>query len=315
MGMGVLYGEWLVTWLEEHQRFAKETTHSTYSMAVINHIIPMLGSFALADITEQRVQEMALHWLEAGRCDGGGGLSRKTVHDILAIVKLSMKAAQKRYDIPVTPMEIRLPQQESVKRTEVFAPSELQGIVGAAMARLHSKSMGILLALYTGLRIGELCALQWRDVDLVRGTLTVTKTIQRIYKKELKGSVTSKMVITPPKTRSSVREVPLASTIAPLLHGFTQTNDCYLITGSPSFLEPRSYRAYYGRFLRRAGIAHSSFHKLRHTFATQLIEGGADVKTVSDLLGHASVKTTLDLYVHPQLEQKRKCVEMIPSFT
>jgi site-specific recombinase XerD len=125
----------------------------------------------------------------------------------------------------------------------------------------------------------------------------------------------AKLVISSPKTRSSLREIPLASALLPTLQEFQDHKECYLTTRRGTFLEPRSYRSYYGRFLKRAGIAHSSFHKLRHTFATQLIERGADVKTVSELLGHASVNTTLNLYVHPQLEQKRKCVEMIPTFS
>jgi integrase len=216
--------------------------------------------------------------------------------------------------LPQVSLEIKLPPPSSTQKVEVFTSAELAKLVDATMMRPSSKNTGILLALYSGLRIGELCALQWKDIDFERGTLTVSKTIQRIYIKELAGGTTAKIIITPPKTRSSVREIPLASAVIPLLREHVKSSEWYLVTGMDTFLEPRSYRSYYGRFLRRAGIAHSSFHKLRHTFATQLIENGADVKTVSDLLGHSSVKTTLDLYVHPRLEQKRKCVEMMPNF-
>jgi integrase len=309
-----LYKDWLSEWLDEYQQFAKEATFATYSMAVVNHIIPMLGDCTLGELTEKKIQETALYWLHSGRCDGKGGLSHKSVRDLLAIIKTSIKVAQKRLGITPTPIEVRLPQSMRLREIEVFSPSELLRLVEAAKARPSSKNVGILLTLYTGLRIGELCALQWKDINFERESLFVSKTVQRIYAKTIDGNTVAKIVISSPKTRSSLREIPLASALLPILREFRDHDDCYLITKDRMFLEPRSYRSYYGRFLKRAGIAHSSFHKLRHTFATQLIECGADVKTVSELLGHASVNTTLNLYVHPQFEQKRKCIEMIPSF-
>ncbi|MDR2109418.1 MAG: site-specific integrase [Coriobacteriales bacterium] len=302
-------------WLAEYRQFAKEGTFATYSMAVVNHIIPLLGDCALDELTEDRVQEAVLFWLRSGRCDGTGGLSHKSVRDLLAIVKTSVKAAHKHLGLALVPMEIRLPQPTRLRKVEVFSPSELLRLVEAAKIQPSSKNAGILLALYSGLRIGELCALQWKDVDFERGSLFVSKTVQRIYARTLDGGTETRVVISTPKTRSSLREIPLASAVLPSLREFRSNGECYLTTKSPAFLEPRSYRSYYGRFLKRAGIAHSSFHKLRHTFATQLIEHGADVKTVSELLGHASVNTTLDLYVHPQFEQKQKCIEMMPPFS
>jgi integrase len=308
------YGDWLHRWMHEQQRLAREATYATYSMAVVNHIIPLLGHLYVEDITEQIVQETALYWLERGRCDGCGGLLRKSVRDLLAIVKTSLKAARKHCGLPAMIMDIRLPQPQLSQKPKVFTLSELRILVGAASSKSSTKNMGILLALYSGLRIGELCALRWEDVDFERTTLAVTKTIQKIYTKSLTGETQAKTIISSPKTKSSVRELPLSSEIVPMLMRFRAPDDHYLITGKDSCMGPRSYRSYYSRFLQRSGITASSFHKLRHTFATQLIESGADVKTVSQLLGHASVKTTLDLYVHPQLEQKRKCIAMMPSF-
>jgi integrase len=309
------YRDWLAEWLKEYQQFAKEATFATYSMGVVNHIIPSLGDYALDELTEKRIQETALYWLREGRCDGTGGLSHKSVRDLLVIVKTSIKAAQKRLGMDVAPIEVRLPQVTSARTVEIFSPSELLLLVDAVKKHPSSKNAGILLALYAGLRIGELCALQWKDIDFERGSLFVRRTVQRIYARTVEGNTVAKIVISSPKTRSSLREIPLASILEPTLQSVRDHDECYLVTKKRSFLEPRSYRSYYGRFLKRAGIAHSSFHKLRHTFATQLIEQGADVKTVSELLGHASVNTTLNLYVHPQLEQKRRCIEMLPSFS
>jgi integrase len=188
---------------------------------------------------------------------------------------------------------------------------------------LNRKNIGILLSLHTGLRIGELCAIRWDDIDLARRTLSVTKTIQRIYIKEIDGRAFTKITITAPKTKASVRELPLSSFLSAqlarlysaekerILSASEAGTETYLLTGKADYIEPRSYRNYYNRYLRGADIPHLNFHGLRHTFATEMIRHGADVKTLSGLLGHSSVSLTMDLYVHPQMEQKRKCMELL----
>jgi integrase len=314
MTADVAYRDWLIGWLAGQKPFLKEATFATYSQSIINHLIPTLGGCLLCDITEQMVQKAALSWLECGRCDGKGGLSHKSVKDMIAIVRASIRAAELSRNVAHSPLRIKLPPVTKPSQVEVFSAQELQTLVQAATTSPTNKKVGLMLALYSGLRIGELCALQWRDIDLAANTISVDKTVQRIYTKSLGEKTTSKIIVTPPKTPSSIRMIPLASEILHLVESLAASGDRFLITGMPTLLEPRSYRAWYGRFLRRNGIKHSSFHKLRHTFATRLIENGADVKTVSAILGHSSVRTTLDLYVHPQMDQKRKCIDMMPSF-
>ena len=172
-----------------------------------------------------------------------------------------------------------------------------------------------MISLYTGLRIGELCALQWKDIDLKGRIVHVRKTVQRIFYKEWTGATKSSVVITAPKTRSAARDVPLASFLVPLLRELHCSDpETYVLSGDRKCLEPKTYRTFYKRFLERNNLPMLRFHGLRHTFATLCIEDGADCKTVSALLGHASVNLTLSLYVHPQIEQKRKCIERLPVY-
>jgi integrase len=160
------------------------------------------------------------------------------------------------------------------------------------------------------MRIGELCAIKWSDIDLKNRTLTINKTIQRIYLSENSMRYT-KVLIGSPKTQSSNRTLPLSSTIVPLLQKLVQSPETYLLSATRKPIEPRNLRACYERLLRQLDINFVNFHSLRHTFATRLIEAGIDPKTVSSLLGHSSVSTTLNLYVHPQMEQKRLAVEVL----
>jgi integrase len=306
------FREWLPLWLSSKEGYIKEATFANYTLAVINHIIPTLGDFKLIELTEVRIQETVLGWLRDGRLDKMGGLSEKTVRDLLMIVKLSLKAAQKKFGATIEQIEIRFPKTERISKLKVLMQENQEILVNAAMEELTFRNAGILLALATGIRIGELCALTWKDIDLKCKTISITKTMQRIFIKNLEGEGFSHISISSPKTFSSVREIPLSSFIMPVLTNVSQgEGDRYLLTGTESYLEPRSFSRYFDRFQKKLELPHINFHGLRHTFATRLVEAGADIKTISELLGHAHVDITLNLYVHPQMEQKRKCVELI----
>jgi integrase len=311
----MLYKDWLAEWLSDKKGYVKEATYANYSVEVVNHIIPKLGDYALCDLTEDRIQETVLYWLASGRLDGKGGLSEKTVHDLLMIIKLSIKAANRKYGCSLAFPDIRFPKSIRLKRLSVLSLKDQKTLTQLALSQVDAKSIGMLIALYTGVRIGELCALQWKDIDLEHRSMSITKTIQRIFTKNLDKTSSSKVSIASPKTRASVREVPLVAPLIPLLQRIRLRDpDAYILSGTSTYLEPRAYRNYFKHILKSAHIQHIPFHGLRHSFATQLIAEGADAKTVSDLLGHASIATTLNLYVHPNMEQKRKCVELLPSF-
>jgi integrase len=306
------YKEWLALWLKQRVGFVKESTLANYSMAAVNHIIPALGALSIADIREDEVRRAVQFWLASGRLDGRGGLSEKTAKDILAIIIVSLGDARQSLGLPPASFGSRLFRTKPRSSVNVLDAQDHKKLIRNITQNLNTKNIGILLSLHTGLRIGELCALKWGDIDLNRETISITKTIQRIYMKEIDGETFTKVIITKPKTESSIREIPLSSFLTIQLERLPVAGEeNYLLTGKACFIEPRSYRNYYNRYLRGVGIPHLNFHGLRHTFATEMIRHGADVKTLSGLLGHSSVSLTMDLYVHPQMEQKRKCMELL----
>lgn len=178
------------------------------------------------------------------------------------------------------------------------------------MNNLCGRNIGLLLSLYTGLRIGEVCALKWEDIDFKKRILSVNKTIQRIYIKDGKHNQ-SKVIITLPKTQAANRKIPINTKFLEILKKIKINSSDYVVTGNSSYLEPRAYRKYFLKVLKKARVKKFKFHSFRHTFATNCISLGIDYKTVSELLGHTTVNITLNLYVHPRLSQKRKCIDMI----
>ncbi|MDE6088865.1 MAG: site-specific integrase [Oscillospiraceae bacterium] len=308
----ITYRAWLSIWLPTKGEYIRESTLANYQQAVSKHILPALGDLSLAELTEQKVQETVLFWLKEGRCDGQGGLSERTVRGMVTFIKLSLKSAAKAGYISRKDFDILFPTQNPTEQVQTFSKQEQAILTQYIYLHLTPKNLGILLCMHTGLRIGELCALQWKDIHLESRTITVSKTLQRIFLQDTSGKPSTKITITPPKTRHSVRVIPISSLLYPVLkHVQPKNPEIYLLTGKTSWTEPRTYRDYYNRLLKKLEIPHVNFHGLRHTFATRLIENGADYKTVSELLGHASVTITMNLYVHSQMEQKRKAVELL----
>ena len=307
------YGDWLAQWLGEQERYLKRPTWLNYRHAVDKHIMPELGEFQLGELTQEVMQETVMRWLEAGRCDGRGGLSDKTVRRLLGIVKLSLRAAARTGDYVMQDFDIRFPPPQEAPKLQVLTREEQALLTQHSYLYMNTKNLGILIALHTGLRIGELCGLQWGDIDLEERTLTVRRTVQRIYCREQAAQTGHTELLTgTPKTRSSVRTVPISTLLYPVLRRMDPGDpEAYVLTGRRKGTEPRTYRDYFHRLTERLGLPRIHFHGLRHTFATRLIEAGADYKTVSQLLGHASVNITLNLYVHPQMEQKRRAVELL----
>lgn len=306
------YSEWIVKWLVYKEPLVKPSTYAAYSNIMVNHLIPRFGGHELPEITESKMQEYVFDLLKTGRKDGCGGLGERSAKDIVIVLKNSLKDAMKAKLIPHAVFEIRFPVNPEFQKVKVLERPVQQRLVQAVYLNLNARNVGILLSLYTGLRIGELCGLMWQDIDLDNKVLHVRRTLQRIYRKELDGSGRSKIHIGFPKSRSSYRDVPLSQLLIPVLRKLRPDNgNTYFIGGKEKCVEVRTFRTYFETFLRRNDIEKTNFHTLRHTFATYCIEAGGDCKTVSELLGHSSVNMTLNLYVHPQMEQKRLCVERL----
>lgn len=295
----MLFKDYLDSWLETQKIYKKYSTYTNYFNIAHNQIIPNIGSIEVDQLDDDLLQEFVLGQLDHGRCDGKGGISYKYVKDIIAVLKLSLKKE----------IEIQLPYHAPTE-VDIFEKSDQVALINHLQSNINHKNFGILLTIHTGLRIGELCALKWSDINFDIQTLHVNKTMIRTYTKE-DGS---KLNVTSPKSRASIRTIPLNKWImqyAVLLRG---PDDEYIITGRDHYIEPNKYRLFYNQILVNLKIPHRKFHSLRHTFATRCIECGCDYKSLSEILGHSNVSITMNLYVHPQMELKRKCVELLADY-
>jgi len=192
---------------------------------------------------------------------------------------------------------------------------EQNDLLNYAKENLDHKKLGIIIALYTGIRLGELCALQWQDIDFKEGILSITKTLQRIKDTDSSANSKTKMVIDKPKSQKSVREIPLPTSLVCLLkkHEKNQPSTNYVLSGKAKYVDPRVYQEKFKQYLKQAEIKENTIHALRHTFATNAVARGFDVKNLSEILGHSSVRFTLEKYVHGSMETKKASMEHYAS--
>lgn len=306
----VLYKDWIYEWLIEKKDYIKESTYANYSNNIFNHIIPKLGNYHLNQINHKIIQDFLLELSKNGRKDNNGGLSEKTIKDITIIVKGSIKKAINENKIKYIELSFNYPKDNKDKSIYILTKHEQNKITNYVLNNCTSKNIGLLISLYSGIRIGELCALQWKDVDFKNNKLTISKTIQRIYIKDKDNNI-SKIIVSTPKTKNANREIPINKDFLEILKKLKSEKDNYILSNTSKYVEPRTYRKHFNKVLRELKIKQFNFHSLRHTFATNCISLGCDYKTVSELLGHANVNITLNLYVHPRYSQKKKCIDLI----
>ena len=295
-------------WLKNEHNYIKESTYFLYLTIIENHLKTYFKRRRMNTISNKDFQSFVLDKLNFGRLDGKGGLSKKTVKDMTVVLKSVLTFAMKHKIIDKTEFEFKIPRKEKTRKVEVFNFEERKKICKYIKNNLCDQTLGILICICTGLRIGEICALKWEDVNLRTEVISVNHTIQRIY---INTARKSKIIISSPKTESSRRTIPIAAELMPLLQQFKSNSNFYVISGKKKYIEPRTYRKFFKKMLNILKISKLKFHSLRHTFATQAIENGIDYKTVSEILGHASVGITLNLYVHPDLEHKKECLSKI----
>lgn len=211
--------------------------------------------------------------------------------------------------MPLTEWCVKYPTEQKKQELEVLSISHQRRIMQHVINNFTFRNLGIYICLSTGMRIGEVCALKWGDINLMTETISVCRTIERIYIIDDNHRHTE-LVIGTPKTKNSVRDIPMSRELSKLIRPLKKVmnDDYYILTNEANPTEPRTYRNYYKQFLKRLGVPELKFHGLRHSFATRCIESQCDYKTVSVILGHANISTTLNLYVHPNMEQKKKCI-------
>ncbi len=293
-------------WKIEKRPYVKQSTYAAYMLILENHIKPFFGKSS--DLNEKKVQAFVLKKLDAG-------LSAKTIKDILIVLKMVMKFGVKNEWMNYYEWDIKYPTVQSNKEIEVLTVQNHKKILNFIHDNFTFKNLGIYICLSTGLRIGEVCALKWSDIDLNTGTIAVQRTIERIYVLEAENKHT-KLIINTPKTKNSFREIPMSKELLAIVKPLKKivNDDFYVLTNESEPTEPRTYRNYYTKLMKKLDMPHLKFHGLRHSFATRCIESNCDYKTVSVILGHSNISTTLNLYVHPNMEQKKKCINKMLKF-
>lgn len=299
---GLCVSDMMYRWLAHIHNRVKPSTLQKYESLTHNHILPELGNFPLQRVTRTLLEEFAERRVKNGRV-GGGTLSRKTVNDILIVLGLAMEFAEEEWHF--TAPKIQLMREEK-REARVLSPEEQRCLTALLLENMDIYKFGILLALYTGIRVGELCALQWEDIT--GDCLYVSKTVQRLRQRE-KGK--TDIVVGSPKSSSSRRRIPLPAFLQPYVAQFRMPDGYVIRTQRRERAEPRSMQFKFGQIAARCGLTDVTFHTLRHTFATRCIESGFDVKTLSEILGHADVKTTLNRYVHSSFELKRENMDKL----
>ncbi|MCD8015562.1 MAG: site-specific integrase [Lachnospiraceae bacterium] len=306
--LSVSYETILLRWLYASRLNVKESSYARYYELVHTHLIPSMGKWKIDKIGTLMVEQYIAHLLTQGRTDGTGGLAPKTAADILSIIKNSMQfAAEQGYTTSCNLNKIYV--KKDAPEIRVFTADEQNRLKAVLLADTDPVKMGILLCLYTGIRIGELCALRWKHLRPKQGILEIRYTLQRVKNTDMTEdhNQKTKIIITEPKSTFSVRDIPLTAFMAKTALPFEAPEEAFILTGKEDhYMEPRTVQNRFQACLKEAEIPHTNFHTCRHTFATRCVERGVDIKSLSEILGHANVNITLNRYVHSSFEWKRE---------
>ena len=287
-------------WLKYKKNTVKKSTYYDYSYSVEKYLYP---KFADQDITQIKDYNDFIEKLT-------DTLAPKTVRDIITKLKEIINFYEEEHNTKLNIKKMSLPKMNK-KEIQILSNKEKQKLEKYCIEQNSLKSLVILICLNTGLRIGEVCALRWENIDFESKKIHIEKTIERIYSKEENKTI---VIIDTPKSITSVRTIPINSKLYNILkqiRGKSKKTDFVLAGSSEHYVEPRNYQYHFKEILKRSKVKKYKFHTLRHTFATNCIEAGMDIKSLSEILGHADVSITLNIYVHSSDKAKRKYLEKI----
>lgn len=294
--VGKVYQEWLNAVINR----VKESTLANYQNKFEKHILPEFSDIPCADLTAGRINA----FINKNLADG---LSASYVRDIFTVFKTMLKYAQEEYSFRLSLKNVVLPKAER-KQVEKISDTEQKKLVSYLKANMSLTAFGILLSLFMGLRIGELCGLKWEDVDFQNKILHIHRTVQRIS--SANGNRKTKIVISAPKSATSFREIAIPDMLMKYFEMFRDEADHFILSGTDKPVEPRTMQYRYKKILQSAEVENHNYHKLRHTFATNSAEKGFNVKALSAVLGHSSVTLTLNRYIHPDRTYERRLMNM-----
>lgn len=303
------YKEWLNEWLELYEKPSiKQRTYSQYAAVIDNRLIPAFGEYDMDELDARELQKYIVDLLQKGNKKTGKGLAPNSVNAIVLVLRSSLLMA---YNLGVTKVNcvnrIKCPMSRE-KPVGSFTNEEQKLIEQAVLSDSRIKMFGVVLCLYTGLRIGELLALEWDDINFVDAEMSITKSC---YDGRGENGCFCRITGTP-KNDSSCRIIPIPNQIVSILQDIkNKSNSKYVVSDGDKVITVRSYQRSFELLLKKQNISHRGFHSLRHTFATRAIECGMDVKSLSEILGHKNSTITLNRYVHSFMEHKKKYMNQI----
>ena len=301
--------EFAEKWLAAVKVSIKESTYMKYWNLLYSYIIPELGGMEWNSLSRDTVEQFCARLLSTGG-KKQNGLSAKTVTDIMSVMhRIAGYAADHGAALPFNLSSITVKKEQ--KEIKYLTRKQQDRLYRYLRVNLSGRNLGLLICMFTGLRLGEICALRWEDISFPEQTIHVHQTMQRIQTKDDPNRRT-KVVITSPKSSSSARRIPIPRELLKILYSFRENRTGYVLTGrSDAFVEPRAMERHFDKVLKHIDMEHINFHALRHTFATRCVEMDFDVKSLSEILGHANVNITLNRYVHPTMELKRRNMQKL----
>ena len=298
----------VIRWLASKEAVLKPSSVVKYRHLAHRYILPFWGKKCIGDLHRDALA-VFVRSLTAGQPGTGVVLSHGTAWDVLMILEKSVRFSGSREFIID---KSDLAGTRGGHRRVVLSEAEQHRLERYLLTDTDEKKLGLLLCLYTGLRIGEICAMRWGNIHLSEKTMSVTATMQRLQRTDATAGKRTIVMETAPKSRGSQRVLPIADFLIGHLRARENVSPtAYLLTGSERYIEPRSYENFYKSALSASGIPRNNFHTLRHTFATRCVECGVDIRTVSELLGHSTTKMTLDFYVHPTMNTKKNSIRRL----
>ena len=308
---GATFAELSNLWMESKKVRVKESTYNKYNNILRSYVLPYIGDVCMQDLSDVSVNELCNTLLTSGG-QRGIGLSEKTVADTISVIRSVIQySINTGTSCSCNAHTLRMRQQ--VRELRILSQSSQQMLYSYLYATPSYHNVGVLICLLTGMRIGEVCALRWEDISFSDHTIYVHQTVQRIQDNSHTEKKT-KITITSPKSVSGKRIIPMPENLEEILLNLNPHRSGFVLSRDGTHLtEPRVLQYHFKKILKELGLEEVNFHILRHTFATRCIELGFDVKSLSEILGHASVTITMNKYVHPSMALKRENMQRVSS--
>lgn len=301
----IIYNEVLNLWLDSKDNLKLQSLIS-YENLINNYITTSIGNIDMNKLNKTDIEQL---FNDLTRRNIAISTKKTLIYIIRSSLNYSYNNGYSEY-IDVSNIKFKLPN----KVIYVLSKEKQNILENKLKDNPNIRKICLLLCLYTGLRVGEICGLKWEDIDFSNKHLTIKRTIERIKNKDNFSNSKTILIESTPKSDSSNRLIPIPNFLIELLIKFKSNNEYYLLSNSSKLYDPRLFESFYSRTLKSCNISQNKFHTIRHTFATRSIESKMDIKTLSEILGHSQIETTLKLYVHPSYELKKASIENLVNF-